>query len=147
MGGIIKKIASVAKSVMSNPLFQMVAPFIPVVGPALAMASKVFTAFDALKKGDLLGAAGSFLGGSGVGNALQSTLGKVMGNVSSLLGQDGMNFATSALKAIGGNSPDVLKVAQMAAQAIQGSQNQDLQQIAQTNAAQLAQYSQAQQYV
>jgi hypothetical protein len=150
--GVVNTVKDVATTVLKSPVLSFAASFIPVVGPFVAMASKIYNAYNAVKSGNLLGAASSFLGGSGIGSALSSTMSDVMGKVSSWIGPAGMNFATSALKAVGGNSGDVLKLAQMAGQVMQQQQGssasgaQDLLTMIQHNATRLSQYSQALQF-
>jgi hypothetical protein len=146
--GVVNTVKDVATKVLKSPILSFAASFIPVIGPFVAMASKIYNAYQAVKSGNLLGAATSFLGGTGVGSALNSTLSNVMGKVSSWIGPTGMNFVTTALKAVGGNSADVLKVAQMAAQVLKQNKigNPDLLTIIQHNATRLSQYSQAMQY-
>jgi hypothetical protein len=154
MGGVfkaIKKVVSgvvnIAKKVLSSPLLSGLASFIPVVGPFISIAAKVYQAYQAAKSGNLLGAAMSFLGGggvgSGIGGALTKTLGDVMGKVSGLVSPNVMSFATSALGALGGNSNDVLKVAELAANTLKGTTNSTLLQGALHNSTRLTQYMQA----
>jgi len=157
MGGVLKKIGSVVKkvatTVLKSPVLSFAASFIPVVGPFIGIASKIYNGVQALKSGNLLGAASSFLGGTGLGGALNKTLSGVMGKVSGWIGPAGMNFATSAMKALGGNTNDILKVANMAADALKSNQQADaakqadLETIVQHNATRLSQYAQAQAYL
>jgi hypothetical protein len=150
MGGVIKKafkaVTNVVKTVLKSPVLSFAASFIPVVGPFIAIASKVYNGVQALKSGNLLGAATSFLGGTGVGKALGDTFSNVMGKVGNLVGPNVMSFATSAAKALGGNSSDMLKLADIAGNALKQTQNQDLLTAARHNAMRLLQYGQAQAY-
>lgn len=151
MGKVLKKITSavvnVAKQVLKSPLLSFAASFIPVVGPFIGMASKVFTAVQALKSGNLLGAATSFLGGSGLGKALQGTFSNLLGKVGNLVGPDVLSFATSTVKALGGRSPDMLKLAGLLQGTLKQTDNPDLLTAVRHNATRLLQYGQAQQYV
>ena len=157
MGGVLKKIGGAVlgavKTVLKSPILSFAASFIPVVGPFIGIASKIYNGVEALKSGNLMGAASSFLGGTGLGGALNKTLGSVMGKVSGWIGPAGMNFASSAMKALGGNTNDILKIAGMAADALKSSQQADatkaadLQTMVQHNATRLSQYAQAQAYV
>ena len=154
MGGVLKKIGGavmgVVKTVLKSPVLSFAASFIPVVGPFIGIASKVYNGVQALKSGNLLGAASSFLGGTGVGGALGKTLGGVMDKVSGWIGPAGMNFASSVMKNLGGNTNDILKMANMAADALKSNQQadavkqQEIQTMVQHNATRLAQYAQAQ---
>ena len=154
MGGVIKKIGGAiikgVTKVLKSPVLSFAASFIPVVGPFIGMASKIYNGVQALKSGNLMGAATSFLGGSGVGGALNKTLSGVMGKVSGWIGPAGMNFASTAMKALGGNSNDILKIANMAADALKGNKQADaarqaeVETVVQHNATRLAQYAQAQ---
>ncbi len=156
MGSVLKKVAGavvgVVKTVLKSPILSFACSFIPVVGPFIAIAARVYNGVEALKSGNLLGAAASFLGGTGVGGALNKTMGSVMGKVSGWIGPAGMNFASSAMKALGGNTNDILKIAGMAADALKSSQQSDaakqadLETMVQHNATRLAQYAQAQAY-
>ncbi len=156
MGGVLKKIGgavlNIAKTVLKSPVLSFAASFIPVVGPFIGMAAKVYQGYEALKKGDILGAATGMLGGTGLGGALNKTLSGVMGKVSGWIGPAGMNFASSIMKNMGGNTNDILKIAGMAADALKGNQQADaqkqvdLQTMVQHNATRLAQYAQAQAY-
>ena len=59
MGGVLKKIGgavlNIAKTVLKSPVLSFAASFIPVVGPFIGMAAKVYQGYEALKKGDILG--------------------------------------------------------------------------------------------
>jgi len=85
MGNALKKIGNVVKkavtTVLKSPVLSFAASFIPVVGPFIGMASKIYNGYQALKSGNLLGAATSMLGGTGIGNALQNTFSNVLGKV------------------------------------------------------------------
>jgi hypothetical protein len=153
MGGIGKAISKIGKAVVSgvktvlkSPVLSFAASFIPVVGPFIGMASKIYNGYQALKSGNILGAATSMLGGTGVGNALQSTFSNVLGKVGNLVGPNVMSFGTAALKAMGGNSSDILKLAEMAQGAMKQTQNQDLLTAAKHNMLRMLQFGQAQQY-
>ncbi|MBS1152965.1 MAG: hypothetical protein H6Q89_4663 [Myxococcaceae bacterium] len=156
MGGVLKKIGGAivkgVTTVLKSPVLSFAASFIPVVGPFIGIASKIYNGVQALKSGNLLGAATSFLGGTGIGGALNKTLSGVMGKVSGWIGPAGMNFASSAMKALGGNTNDILKIANMASDALKSTQQADaakqadLQTMVQHNATRLAQYAQAQAY-
>ncbi len=156
MGGVLKAVKSVvsgvvniAKKVLSSPILSGLASFIPGVGPFIAMAAKVYQAYQAAKSGNLLGAAMSFLpggaggAGSGIGGALSKTFGDLMGKVSGLVSPSVMSFATSALGALGGNTNDVLKVAELATNTLKGTTNDSLLQGGLHNITRLAQYAQA----
>ena len=157
MGGVLKKIGGAimkgVTTVLKSPILSFAASFIPVVGPFIGIAAKIYNGVQALKSGNLLGAATSFLGGTGIGSALNSTLSNVMGKVSGWIGPAGMNFASSAMKALGGNTNDILKIANMAADALKSTQQadaskqSDLETMVQHNATRLAQYAQAQAFV
>jgi hypothetical protein len=147
IGKAFKAVTKVVKTVLKSPVLSFAASFIPVVGPFVAMASKIYNAVEAVKSGNILGAATSFLGGTGIGKALSGTFSNVLGKVSNLVGPDVMSFATSAVKAMGGNSTDMLKLADMAQSALKQAPTQDFLTAAQHNLTRLLQYGQAQQYV
>lgn len=150
MGKALKKIGNVVKkavtTVLKSPVLSFAASFIPVVGPFIGMASKIYNGYQALKSGNLLGAATSMLGGTGIGNALQNTFSNVLGKVGNLVGPNVMSFATSALQKMGGNSSDILKLAEMAQGAMKQTQNPDLLTAARHNMMRMLQFGQAQQY-
>jgi hypothetical protein len=147
IGGAFKAVTNVVKSVLKSPIFSFAASFIPGIGPFVAMASKIYNGIEALKSGNIMGALGGFLGGSGLGGALQNTLGSVMGKASNLVGSDAMGFLTSMGKALGGNGADVLKMAGMAENTLKQITNKGLFPAAQHNMTRLLQYAQAQRYV
>ncbi len=154
MGGVLKKIGGAivkgVTTVLKSPVLSFAASFIPVVGPFIGIASKIYNGVQALKSGNLLGAATSFLGGTGIGGALNKTMSGVLGKVSGWIGPGAMNFATSAMKSLGGNTNDILKIANMASDALKSShqadasKQADLQTLVQHNATRLAQFAQAQ---
>lgn len=148
--GFVKKAVSgvlnIAKKVLSSPLVGMLAPFIPVVGPFIATAARIYQGVQALRSGNLLGAAGSFLGGGGMGGALNSTFSNVLGKVGNFLGPNVMSFATSAVGAMGGNTSDVLRLANLAKNTLAQTQNQEVLTGARHNALRLLQYAASRQF-
>ncbi len=151
MGNVIKSIGhalgSVVKTVLSSPILSGLASFIPVVGPFIGIASKVYQAYQAAKSGNLLGAAMGLLGGTGLGGALSKTFSGLMSKVSGMVSPSVLSFATSAAKALGGNSADVSKLVDFAGQALKQTDNSVLQQAIKHNTLRLAQFAQAQAYV
>jgi phage-related protein len=145
--GVFNAVKKVVTTVLKSPILSFAASFIPVIGPFVGMASKIYNGVQALKSGNLLGAASSFLGGTGIGKALGNTFSNVLGKVGNLVGPNVMGFATSAVKALGGNSTDMLKIADIAKNALAQTQNQELLTAARHNATRLLQFGQAQQYV
>lgn len=151
MGGVIKKVVhavtDIAKKVLSSPILSGLASFIPVVGPFIGIASKIYQAYQAAKSGNLLGAAMGLLGGTGLGGALSKTFSGLMSKVSGMVSPSVLSFATSAAKALGGNSSDVSKLVDFAGQALKQTDNPVLQTAINHNTLRLAQYAQAQAYV
>jgi hypothetical protein len=149
--GIIKSafkaVTNVVKKVLSSPILSGLASFIPVVGPFISIAAKVYQAYQAAKSGNILGAAMGLLGGTGVGGALSKTFSGLMSKVSGMVSPSVLSFATSAAKALGGNSADVSKIVDFAGQALKGTDDSILQQAIKHNATRLAQYAQAQAFV
>src|ERR1700730_17249852 len=100
MCGVFKAIGKV----FSSSIFQFIAPFIPVIGPFLAMASKIYSAVQGMMNGNILGGAMSLFGQSGIGSALSNTFSGVMDKVGSWTGSSGVNFATAATGELNGHS-------------------------------------------
>jgi len=127
MGGIVGKI-------FNSPIFSFIAPFIPVIGPFLAMAQKLYQTYEAIKSGNFLGAGMSIMGMGGVGGALGQTMSGYLDKAEGWVGSAGLNFAHSMGMTGAFSSTDLANVAGFAGRAITSSPEQAVADLVRANA-------------